>query len=61
MLQKLRDIENSFNNKYGNIYIEPTLENLKLEIVKVVEYLNKYDNKSQSLRELKLILILDEL
>jgi hypothetical protein len=61
MASKLRDIENSFNGDYGKVYIEPTEENLKIEITKVVEYFNKYNVKSQSLRDLKLILLLDEL
>jgi hypothetical protein len=53
MASKLRDIENSFtNSKYTKVHIELT---------KVVEYFNKYNPKSQSLRDLKLILILDEL
>ena len=61
MAGKLRDIENSFNGHFGKNHIEPTLENLKIELTKVVEYFNKYNPKSQCLRDLKLILILDEL
>lgn len=61
MASKLRDIENSFNGDYGKVYIEPTEENLKIELTKVVEYFNIYNSKSQSLRDLKLILLLDEL
>jgi hypothetical protein len=62
MASKLRDIENSFtNSKYTKVHIEPTQENLKIELTKVVEYFNKYNPKSQCLRDLKLILILDEL
>jgi len=61
MAGKLRDIENSFKNQYNNTYIEPTLENLKIELTKVVEYFNKYNPKSQCLRDLKLTLLLDEL
>lgn len=59
MAGKLRDIENSFNGYYGKVHIEPTLENLKIELAKVVEYFNKYNPKSQCLRDLKLILILE--
>jgi len=61
MAGKLRDIENSFNGDYGKVYIEPTQENLKIELTKVVEYFNIYNPKSQCLRDLKLILLLDEL
>jgi len=61
MVCKLRDIEISFNGDYGKVYIEPTQENLKIELTKVVEYFNKYNPKSQCLRDLKLILLLDEL
>lgn len=62
MACKLRDIENSFNGGYGNAYIEPTLENLKIELNKVIEYFSKYKNKTHRyLRELKLILILEEI
>jgi hypothetical protein len=61
MASKLRDIENSFNGDYGKVHIEPTQENLKIELTKVVEYFNKYNPKSQCLRDIKLILILDEL
>jgi hypothetical protein len=61
MAGKLRDIENSFNGDYGKVYIEPTQENLKIELTKVVEYFNKYNSKSQCLRDIKLILLLDEL
>ena len=61
MAGKLRDIENSFNGDYGKVYIDPTEENLKIELTKVVEYFNKYNQQSQCLRDLKLILLLDEL
>lgn len=62
MASKLKDIENSFTkSKYATIHIEPTLENLKTELNKVVEYFNIYNSKSQCLRDLKLILLLDEL
>ena len=61
MAGKLRDIENSFNGDYGKVYIDPTEENLKIELTKVVEYFNKYNQQSQYLRDLKLILLLDEL
>ena len=61
MASKLRDIENSFKKQYGNTYIEPTLENLKIELTKVVEYFNIYNSKSQCLRDLKLMLLLYEL
>ena len=61
MAGKLRDIENSFNGDYGKVYIDPTEENLKIELTKVVEYFNKYNPQSQCLRDLKLILLLDEL
>ena len=61
MASKLRDIENSFNGNYGKVYIEPTKENLKIELTKVVEYFNKYNPQSQCLRDLKLTLLLDEL
>lgn len=59
---KLRDIENSFtNSKHAKVHIEPTEENLKIELNKMFEYFNKYTPKSQFLRHLKLILLLDEL
>ncbi len=59
MASKLRDIENSFtNSKYTKVHIEPTQENLKIELTKLVEYFNKYNHKSQCLRDLKLILLL---
>lgn len=62
MASKLRDIENSFTkSKHATIHIEPNLENLKIELNKLVEYFNKYNPKSQCLRDLKLILLLDEL
>lgn len=65
MATKLRDIENSFNGAYGNTYIEPTLENLKIELNKVIEYFSKYQSKThwnfRYLRDLKLKLILDEI
>lgn len=62
MASKLRDIENAFtNSKHATIHIEPTEENLKIELTKVVEYFNIYNSKSQSLRDLKLTLLLDEL
>ena len=61
MASKLRDIENSFNHHYKLSHIELTEENLKIELTKVVEYFNKYNPKSQCLRDLKLILLLDEL
>jgi len=61
MAGKLRDIENSFNGDYGKVYIDPTEENLKIELTKVVEYFNKYNPQSQCLRDLKLTLLLDEL
>ena len=55
----LRDIENSFTK--SKLHIEPTEENLKIELNKMFEYFNKYTPKSQFLRHLKLILLLDEL
>jgi len=62
MDSKLKDIENSFTkSKYATIHIEPTEENLKIELNKMFEYFNKYTPKSQFLRHLKLILLLDEL
>lgn len=61
MASKLRDIENSFNGNYNKAYIEPNLENLKKELNKLVEYFNKNNSKSQCFRDLKLILLLDEL
>jgi hypothetical protein len=60
MASKLKDIENSFS-KHARIHIEPTEENLKIELNKMFEYFNKYTPKSQFLRHLKLILLLDEL
>ena len=61
MAAKLRDIENSFNGRYGRVYIEPTLENFKIELNKLVKYFNKNNSQSQCFRDLKLILLLDEL
>ena len=61
MSAKLRDIENSFNGMYGKVYIEPNLENLKIELNKLVKYFNKNNSQSQCFRDLKLILLLDEL
>jgi hypothetical protein len=72
MASKLRDIENSFNGRYfsmiaNKVYIEPNLKNLKIELNKLVEYFYKNTqrlpqlNHSQCFRDIKLILILDEL
>jgi hypothetical protein len=61
MAAKLRDIENSFNGRYGRVYIEPTLENFKIELNKLVDYFNKYNSQSQCFRDLKLVLLLNEL
>lgn len=62
MAGKLRDIENAFtNSKHAKVHIEPTEENLKIELTKLVDYFNKYNPKSQCLRDLKLTLLLNEL
>jgi Asp-tRNA(Asn)/Glu-tRNA(Gln) amidotransferase C subunit len=64
MAAKLRDIENSFNGRYGRVYIEPTEENLKVEITKIVNYFTtlKYtDYNKNLLRDLKLKLLFNEL
>lgn len=61
MASKLRDIENSFNGRYNKVYIEPNLKNLKIELNKLVEYFYKNNSNSQCFRDLKLILLLDEL
>ena len=57
---RLRDIENSFNKRHGKEYIEPTYENLKIELQKVLEYLEKYTIIYKSVREIKLFLLLEE-
>ena len=59
---KLRDIENAFtNSKHAKVHIEPTWKNLKMELLKLIEYSNIYNPKSQCLRDIKLILLLDKL
>ena len=61
MATKLRDIENAFtNSKHTKVHIEPTEENLKIELLKLIEYFNIYNPKSQCLRDIKLMLLLDE-
>ena len=56
---KLRDIENSFNSRHGMTYIEPTYENLKTELWKVVAYLEKDNILYRSVRDIKIFLLLD--
>ena len=56
---ELRDIENAFtNSKHSKIHIEPTIENLKIELLNTLKYLN--NDKSQSVRHIKLLLLLNE-
>lgn len=58
----LRNIENSFTkSKHAKVHLEPTKENLKLELTKMFKYFSKYNNKSSVIRDIKLILLLDEL
>ena len=58
----LRDIENSFTkSKHAKIHLEPTEENLRIELTKMFEYFKRFNNKSAVIRDIKLILILDEL
>lgn len=54
----LRDIENSFNDRHGKEYIEPTYENLLIEIGKALEYLGKNGETYRSVRDIKLMLLL---
>jgi hypothetical protein len=54
----LRDIENSFNDRHGKEYIEPTYENLLIEIGKALEYLGKNGEIYRSVRDIKLMLLL---
>lgn len=54
----LRDIENSFNDRYGKKYVEPTYENLLIEIGKALEYLAKNGEIYRSVRDIKLMLLL---
>lgn len=58
----IRDIENSFTkSKHARIHLEPTLENLKIELHKVLTKFDGYPFCIQSIRDLKLKLLLDEL
>ena len=64
MFAKLRDVEvafhsfgvNGLNHKYN---IEPTEDNFRKEINKIIEYFDKMQIKSISVRELKLMLLLE--
>jgi hypothetical protein len=64
MFAKLRDVEvafhsfevNGLDHKYT---IEPTGDNFKKEIIKIIEYFDKMQIKSISVRELKLMLLLE--
>jgi len=58
----LRDIENAFtNSKHAKVHIEPTEENLKIELTKMLEYFKKFNTKSQVIRDIKLMLLLGEI
>ena len=60
MASKFRDIENSFtNSKFARIYIEPTEENFKIEIIKIIEYFDNMSMNTCGVRDLKLMLLLD--
>ncbi len=60
MASKLRCLENSFtNSRFAEIHIEPTEENFKLEIIKIIEYFNKMNINTIGVRDLKLMLLLD--
>ena len=65
MASKLRDIEIIFTKgKHSEAFVEPTLENLKIELNKIIDYFAKYkeySKKNQCLRDLKLIYKLDEI
>ncbi len=56
---RLRYIENSFNKRHGKEYIEPTYENLVIEIGKAMEELSKNGQIYRSVRAIKLILLLN--
>ena len=49
---RLRGIENSFNKRHGKEYIEPTYENLVIEIGKAIEELSKNGQIYRSVREI---------
>lgn len=58
----LRDIENSFTkSKHTKVHIEPTEENLKIELTKMFEYFKRFNTKSSVIRDIKIMFLLDEL
>jgi hypothetical protein len=57
MAFKLRDMEKSFTD--GKYTIEPTEDNFKKEITKIIEYFNEMNIKSSLVRDLKLVLLLE--
>lgn len=60
MASKLRSIENSFtSSRFSKIHIEPTEENFKIEIIKIIEYFSKMNMKKCIVRDLKLMLLLE--
>lgn len=60
MASKLRGLENSFtNSRFTKIHIEPTEENFKIEIIKIIEYFNKMNINTIGVRDLKLMLLLE--
>lgn len=59
---KMRDIENSFTkSKHAQIHLEPTIINLEIELNKVLKYFEKYNHCKESVRDLKIKLLLNEL
>jgi hypothetical protein len=60
MAAKLRGLENSFtNSRFTEIHIEPTEENFKLEIIKIIQYFSKMNINTNGVRDLKLMLLLE--
>jgi hypothetical protein len=57
MAFKLRDMEKSFTD--GKYTIEPTEDNFKKEITKIIEYFYEMNIKSSLVRDLKLVLLLE--
>jgi hypothetical protein len=53
MASKLRDIEKAFTD--GKYTIEPTEDNFKKEIIKIIEYFDEMNIKSSLVRDLSVI------